>query len=159
MFKKTAKIILIILLIILIAMQFFRPEKNNQGYESVALFEDEIKPREEIKAILKQNCYDCHSNQTQYPWYAEIAPFSFWLEDHIKVGKKHLNFSEWSSYSLKKKDHKLEELLEMVKEDEMPLKSYTIIHGGLSKTEKTLLLQWATVTRLYLSHQLEVSQK
>lgn len=158
MFSKIAKWILILLLIVLIAIQFYRPEKNNDGYESVNFFEEEARPSKEVAAILKQNCYDCHSNQTTYPWYSEVAPISIWLDDHIIDGKKHLNFSEWSNYSPKKKDHKLEELLEMVKTDEMPLRSYTIIHGGLSETDKKSLLQWATIAKLFYSHQLEVTE-
>jgi hypothetical protein len=138
-------------------MQFIRPEKNNGGYESVAIFETETKPTLKVAAILKENCCDCHSSQTQYPWYAEIEPFSLWLDDHIKDGKKHLNFSAWSDYSLKKKEHKLEELVEMVEKDEMPLRSYAILHGNISEDEKKLLLQWAGVARLQYKHQLEVS--
>ncbi len=155
--KKGIKIFLIVALIALIAIQFIRPEKNNGGYESVAIFEAETKPTQELAQILKENCYDCHSNQTYYPWYAEVAPFSLWLEEHIEDGKKHFNVSAWEEYTTKKKEHKLEELVEMVEEDEMPLKSYTIIHGNLSESEKKLLLQWAGVARLKYKQQLEVS--
>lgn len=159
MFKKGIKIFLIIALIALVVIQFIRPEKNNGGYESVTLFETETKPSAQVASILKESCYDCHSDQTQYPWYFEIAPFSFWLNDHVEHGKGHFNVSTWESYSVKKKEHKLEELIEMVEEDEMPLQSYTIIHGNLSEDDKKLLLQWAGVARLQYKHQLEVSSK
>ncbi|PHR10676.1 MAG: cytochrome C [Aequorivita sp.] len=157
MINKIVKIILILLLVALVAIQFIRPEKNNGGYESVAAFEAETKPSAKVAIILKENCYDCHSSQTQYPWYAEIAPFSLWLDEHIEHGKEHFNVSEWSKYSIKKKEHKIEELVEMVEDDEMPLRSYTIIHGDLSQENKKLLLQWAGVARLQYKHQLEVS--
>ncbi len=157
MVKKVIKIVLVLALIALVAIQFIRPEKNNGGYENVALFETETKPSVKVAAILKENCYDCHSDQTQYPWYAEVAPFSLWLDDHIEHGKKHFNVSAWNDYSIKKKEHKLEELIEMVEDDEMPLNSYTIIHGDLSEDDKKLLLQWAGVARLQYKHQLEVS--
>ncbi|WP_347374905.1 heme-binding domain-containing protein [Aequorivita sp. Q41] len=159
MLKKVVKITLILALIALVAIQFCRPEKNSEGYKSVALFETETKPTPKVVAILKENCYDCHSNQTVYPWYSEIAPFSFFLEDHIKDGKKHFNVSDWKNYSVKKKEHKLEEFLEMVEDDEMPLQSYTLIHGNLSEEDKKLLLQWAGVARLQYKHLLEVSSK
>ncbi len=159
MVKKTVKVILVLALIALVAIQFIRPEKNNDGYKSVALFESETKPSGKVATILKENCYDCHSNQTQYPWYAEVAPFSLWLNNHIEDGKKHFNVSEWSNYSIKKKEHKLEELVEMVEEGEMPLWSYTIIHGNLSKDDKKLLLQWGGLARLQYKHLLEVSKK
>lgn len=154
---KIIKIVLVLALIALVAIQFIRPEKNNGGYESVALFESETKASANVASILKESCYDCHSNQTQYPWYAEIAPFSLWLVEHIEEGKEHFNVADWGSYSIKKKEHKLEELVEMVEKDEMPLRSYTIIHGDLSENDKKLLLQWAGVARLQYKHQLEVS--
>jgi len=159
MFKKGLKFFLIMALIALAAIQFIRPEKNNDGYNSVASFETETKPTAKVVSILKENCYDCHSNQTQYPWYSEIAPFSLWLDEHIEHGKEHFNVSAWSDYTIKKKEHKLEELVEMVEKDEMPLCSYTIIHGNLSEEDKKLLLQWAGVARLQYKHLLEVSKK
>lgn len=159
MFKKGIKIFLVLALIALVAIQFIRPDKNNEGYKSVASFEAETKPSEKVAAILKESCYDCHSNQTQYPWYSEIAPASLWLNDHIIHGKKHFNVSDWNDYTVKKKEHKLEELVEMVEKDEMPLCSYTIIHGALSEDDKKLLLQWAGLVRLQYKHQLEVSSR
>lgn len=157
--KKIIKIILIVALIALVVLQFFRPEKNSGGYESVAAFEFETKPSTQVAGILKESCYDCHSSQTVYPWYSEIAPVSLWLEDHIEDGKKHFNVSDWESYSVKKKDHKLEELFEMVEEGEMPLPSYTWVHGNISDDERKLLLQWAGVARLQFKQELEVSLK
>ncbi len=156
---KILKIFLIVALLAFVVIQFIRPEKNNEGYVSVALFEAETKPSEEVQVILRESCYDCHSNQTKYPWYSEIAPISFWLEDHIKDGKTHFDASAWSTYSVKKKEHKLEEFIEMVEDGEMPLESYTIIHGNLSENDKKLLLQWVGLARLQYKHSLEVSSK
>lgn len=145
--KNIAKIIGIVLLLVLIVLQFIRPDKNQEGYESVAVFEAETQPTSEIKTILRNNCYDCHSNQTVYPWYAEIAPVSYWLDEHIEDGKKHFNVSSWETYSNKKKDHKLDELVEEVEEGHMPLDSYTWLHGDLSGEEKQLLMNWASELR------------
>ncbi|HBR52918.1 MAG TPA: cytochrome C [Flavobacteriaceae bacterium] len=155
--KKFVRYFLILALLALVILQFVRPEKNQGGYEGVIPFENETKPSVAVAEILKTNCYDCHSNQTQYPWYAEIAPFSLWLDDHIEHGKGHFNVSEWNTYSAKKKDHKLEELIEMVEEGEMPLDSYTWLHGDLSSEDTKLLLQWAGLARLQYKDQLEVS--
>jgi hypothetical protein len=155
--KKLFKIVLILALGALIIIQFIRPDKNEAGYEGVEHFENETKPTPEMAALLRANCYDCHSNQTNYPWYAEIAPVNYWLADHVKDGKKHFNVSAWNDYSIKKKDHKLEELLEMVEEGEMPLDSYTWLHGNLSKDDIKLILQWATIARLQYKAQLKVS--
>lgn len=155
--KKIIKYVLLLALAALIVMQFIRPDKNIGGYESVADFEADTKPTPEVAGILKENCYDCHSDHTNYPWYAEIAPVSYWLADHIDHGKGDFNVSEWASFSVKKKDHKLEELIEEVKEGEMPLNSYTWIHGDLTEEEKTILLQWAALARTQYRTQLEVS--
>ncbi len=156
---KLFQIVGVILLVVLIGIQFVRPQKNNGGYESIMYFENETKPSVQVASILKESCYDCHSNQTQYPWYAEIAPVSLWLEEHIEHGKEHFNVSEWKTYSVKKKDHKLEELIEMVEAEEMPLESYTWIHGKLEEPEKSMLLQWAGLARLQYKNQLQVSRK
>ncbi len=144
---KIIKKIAIVLLIALVGIQFYRPEKNNAEYRDVLAFEKETNVDDEIAVVLKNNCYNCHSNKTTYPWYAEIAPVSFFLSSHVNDGNRHFNVSKWESYSNKKKDHKLDELIEEVEEGEMPLKSYTIIHGALTKKEKEALLNWAKTAR------------
>ncbi len=155
--KKFIRYTLILALAVLVVLQFFRPDKNNGGYDSVSVFENETKPSVEVAGILKANCYDCHSNQTQYPWYAEIAPISYYLDDHVRHGKGDFNVSEWESYSVKKKDHKLEEVIEEVKEGHMPLDSYTWIHGELNENDKNLLLQWASLARMQYEEELRTS--
>lgn len=157
--NKLLKYLLIVALIALVIMQFIRPDKNEAGYESVKFFETETRPSPTVAGILKENCYDCHSDNTRYPWYSEVAPFSYWLADHIKHGNSKFNVSAWKDYSIKKKDHKLEELLEMIEKGEMPLDSYTWLHGKLSEDETKLILQWATVARLQYKAQLEVSSR
>lgn len=159
MSKNIKKVVLIIVLTGLVAIQFIRPQKNNGGYESVASFEAETKPTEKVASLLKQYCYDCHSNQTEYPWYAEVAPLSFWLDNHIADGKKHFNVSIWNEYSIKKKEHKLEEFVDVVEDGEMPLKTFSLLHGRYSQADRKLLLQWAGLARLQYKHQLEVSTK
>lgn len=141
------KKIALVLLIALVGIQFYRPEKNNAEYRDVAAFETETGVNAEIKAILDKTCYNCHSNKTEYPWYAEVAPVSFWLNDHVEDGNKHFNVSKWESYNDKKKDHKLDELIEEVEEGEMPLKSYAVIHGAITEAEKEALITWAQAAR------------
>jgi len=142
---------LLLALFIFIGMQFYRPEKNTtDNSKHLAVFISETNPPEEVKQILKNTCYDCHSNNTAYPWYSTIAPVSYWLADHIKDGKKHLNFSEWDTYKSKRKAHKLEELIEEVKEGKMPLDEYTWMHSNaiLSSEEKEAIIAWAKQTRV-----------
>jgi len=157
--KKVVKIIFYTTLVFFILIQFIRLNKNEEGYKTLLAFETETKVTEQVKEILKANCYDCHSNQTVYPWYAEIAPVSFWMADHVNEGKYELNFSEWSSFSTKRKDHKLEELVEEVEEGEMPLDSYTWIHGKLSEKDQKNLLDWANLARLPYQLELEKLRK
>lgn len=94
--------------------------------------------------LIKTACYNCHSNNSQYPWYAKVAPFSMWIQGHINNGREELNFSLWDSYTAKKKDHKLEECAEMLQEKKMPLKSYTFIHreAKLNQGERDQLIQY-----------------
>lgn len=146
---KIAKKIGIALLIILVGMQFYRPEKNKAEGDYVAAFEAETKPSPEVKQLLETTCYDCHSDNTNYPWYNNVAPISYWLDHHIEEGKEHLDFSDWENYTVKKKDHKLEELIEEVEEGEMPLKEYTWTHkeARLTEDQKKLLMDWAKEVR------------
>ena len=146
---KIAKKLILLVLVILIGMQFYRPEKNRAEGDYVAAFEAETNPSDEVKTILQSSCYDCHSANTEYPWYNQVAPVSYWLAQHIEEGKEHLDFSSWDTYSNKKKDHKLEELIEEVKEGEMPLKEYTWTHKNarLSEQQVNLLLEWAEKAR------------
>ncbi|MGB5821622.1 MAG: heme-binding domain-containing protein [Saonia sp.] len=144
---KIIKKILIFLLIVLIALQFYRPAKNLSENETTAQFELETKPTDDISTILRNKCYDCHSNNTNYPWYAEVSPISLWINGHIEEGKEHFNVSDWKNFSIKKKDHKLEELVEEVEEGKMPEDTYTWMHGNLDANEKQALIDWAKATR------------
>jgi len=144
---KIIKKILVALLVVLIGLQFYRPEKNNAEYRDVASFEAETKPTAQIKSIMEQHCYNCHSNKTDYPWYAEISPISLLIADHVEEGNEHFNVSKWDSYEDKKKDHKLDELIEEVEEGEMPEEGYALIHGGISEAEKEALIAWTKKVR------------
>ncbi|NAS30321.1 cytochrome C [Flavobacteriaceae bacterium R38] len=154
--KRTIKTTLIILLVVFVVMQFIRPEKNISDVVPATDLIVVTKPPKEVQDILKTSCYDCHSNNTNYPWYSNVAPISYWISDHIKHGKGNLNFSEWDTYSVKKKAHKLEELTEEVEKHEMPLESYLRIHkdAKLSNEQIETLTNWANNLRFI--HQLGV---
>ena len=143
------KKILYILIATFVIIQFFRPERNLGERET----ENTIFVSNEVGTILQTSCFDCHSNYTVYPWYTNIQPFGLWMNHHVNEGKEELNFSEFETYSLKRKLHKLEEIKEMVDESEMPLPSYLWIHGEaeLSADQKAVLSKWVTETRAYLS--------
>jgi hypothetical protein len=138
-----------VLLIAFVVMQFIRPHQNESTADHLADFLLETNPPGQVQEILENSCFDCHSNHTRYPWYNGIAPVSYWLADHIQHGQEHLNFSEWSGYDDKKKDHKLEEVVETVKSGEMPLREYTWTHreARLTNAQRTAVVEWAERTR------------
>jgi len=148
---KLVKRILVGLLIVLVLLQFWRPEKNVSTENAVADFEAQTQPSTEVALILEQKCYDCHSNNTVYPWYAEVAPISLWIDGHIEEGREHFNVSDWASWDLEKKDHKMDELIEEVEEGHMPEDSYTWMHGKLSPEEKEMLMVWGKKVRKELA--------
>jgi mono/diheme cytochrome c family protein len=135
---KIVKKIGIALLLIFIVAQFFRPEKNDGNIDTVNGFIAETNPSEEVLEIMRTNCFDCHSSKTNYPWYNSITPVNYWLEEHIVDGKKHLDFSKWGEYSLKRKEHKMDELHEEVEKKEMPLDSYTWMHSEANLTQEQI---------------------
>ena len=145
---KIVKKILIGLLVILIVGQAFRPAKNISGDKTKDISVSYVIP-EDVKVILAKACNDCHSNNTKYPWYAEVQPVAWWLNDHIIDGKRHLNFNEFDGYRIAKQYKKLEECIKEIKEGGMPLPSYTIIHKDaiLTDTEKQALFNWCEVLR------------
>jgi hypothetical protein len=104
---------------------------------------------QEVKTILQKACNDCHSNNTVYPWYSRLQPVDWWMNDHVIEGKKHLNLDEYTQRNLRYQYHKLEEIAEQVKEGEMPLESYTWVHGDakLTAAEKKKLIDWADELR------------
>jgi hypothetical protein len=148
--KELLKKLAFAVILVLLVAQFFGPPKNDGDIASVEPFLADTNPPEDVKAILKSSCFDCHSDHTRYPWYNTITPVNYWLNDHIKDGKKHFNVSQWDEYSDKKKDHKLEELAEEVGEKEMPLPSYTWTHGDadLSQDQIDAILSWVKIARI-----------
>ncbi len=144
MIRKILKRTFQILLLAFIIIQFIRPAKNRaDGISNNDISKIYTVPAE-VESILKTSCYDCHSNNTVYPWYAEVQPVTWWLNNHIVDGKKHLNFSEFSGYSLRKQYHKLEETDEMVTKGVMPLDSYLWIHNNakLNDAQKSIVVNW-----------------
>jgi hypothetical protein len=140
------KRIIIALVIVLVVIQFIRPAKNLSGDQTYAIGTKHNVPPE-ISTMLEGACYDCHSNTTRYPWYANVQPVAWWLANHVKEGKEHLNFSEFTNRRIAYQHHKLEEVVELVKEKEMPLPSYTWFglhpEANLTDAQRAELTLWA----------------
>ena len=103
----------------------------------------------DISALLQESCYDCHSNNTEYPWYNKVQPVAWFLEDHIQEGKDELNFNEWAEYSDRRKNSKLRSIISQIEEDKMPLDSYTLIHKDaiLSDEDKRVIIDYMTALK------------
>lgn len=138
------KKILLGLLILFVLIQFFGIDTDLPASDPSHDFISVAKPDAEVGTLLQNACYDCHSFKTEYPWYSQVAPLSWWIQDHILEGREHLNFSEWTSYSASRADHKLEETIEMIEEEEMPLPSFTWAHSEarLSDEQRKQLIDW-----------------
>lgn len=147
---KIIKKILLLLLLVFVIAQFFGPAKNEDDIATVDAFFEDTNPPEEVKVILKESCMDCHSSFTRYPWYNNITPVNYWLAGHVKDGSKHFNMSKWADASVKRKDHKFEELIEMIEKKEMPFPSYLWTHSEakLSDAQIAAVIEWAKNVRL-----------
>lgn len=143
------KKILIVLLLVLVIIQFIKPEKNLSAASSPNDIFTHYQTPDSTKQLIKTVCYDCHSNNTVYPWYSEVQPVAWWLNNHIKEAKSEINFSEFATFAPKKADHKMEEVMEEVKEEEMPLKSYSIIHKNarLTDAQRLTIINWTKQIR------------
>lgn len=143
---KTLKIILLILLVAFVGVQFIPTERNQTNIVPVTDFMLVNNVPNNIKNKLQVSCYDCHSNNTKYPWYNKIQPVAWFLEEHIKDGKKELNFSEWESLSNRRKASKLRSIIKQIESGEMPLNSYTLIHkdAKFSKVETNEMINFIT---------------
>ena len=134
---------------LLMVLQFFQIEKSNPAIIPAKDFITVMNPPKEITGMLKTACYDCHSHQTEYPWYTYTQPLAWWIKDHIDQGRDELNFSEWTDYTPRRADHKLEEAAEYTLNEEMPLPSYTWVHGHarLTDEQRKALADWFEAQR------------
>jgi len=139
------KKILLFLLAALVVIQFFHPKPNKSKGEQPNYIGKVYTVPEDVKSILSKACNDCHSNNTKYPWYCNFQPVDWWTAGHIRNAKKQLNLDEYTNRPLRYQYHKMEEAIEMVKDEKMPLNSYTWIHKGarLTDEEKNKIIGWA----------------
>ncbi|MES2875345.1 MAG: heme-binding domain-containing protein [Bacteroidota bacterium] len=147
------KIGLIVLLVILVAIQFVQPARNQSVQASSGGIASVINVPENVQAILQNSCHDCHSNNTRYPWYATLQPGAWWMAWHIEEGKAELNFDEFGNYSKRRQLSKLKAIKGSIEDESMPLPSYTYMHKGsiLSKTDQKLLIDWIEIARNEIS--------
>jgi len=137
------KIVLGLLLFLLLA-QLKRIDKTNPPVSASSDFLAMNDAPAEITKLIQNGCYDCHGHTTQYPWYTNVAPLSWWIGGHIKNARLKVNFSDWSSYDSDQKRHNIEECIEVIEENRMPAKSFRLLHpeARYSDNEKTAIITW-----------------
>ena len=135
------KLALVITVIVLALIQLIPIDRDNPIIESSA----EIVLDGEVKQIIQTACYDCHSNQTNWPWYSYVAPVSWLVAYHVHQGREEINFSQWNLYSDKRMDRKLREIIEEIEEEEMPLPIYLLTHSeaDIDANQREILINWA----------------
>lgn len=160
MLKKILKIAAIVLSLTFIIIQFFRPDYVNPQVVQAETLEASTQVPDNVKTILNRSCADCHSNQTLYPWYSNVAPVSWLLAEDIHDGRNEVNFSVWNTYDTRKKIRKLDEICEQVESGEMPLPAYLWIHRDaiLKEGEAAILCDWATSEKARLEQQQPAQQ-
>ena len=131
---------------LLIGIQFIRPGRNYAEAISENSLGRLYEVPDTVLRVLQKACFDCHSNTTRYPWYSNVQPFGWILANHIRKGKKDLNFDEFGTYSGRKQKNKMKAVVNQIRDDKMPLPSYTWMHkeARLSEEEKHLLIHWFT---------------
>ncbi len=141
---KIAKKIIFWTLVAFALIQFFPIDRTNQPVDTKVNFVDARKSPEKIRTLLKNACYDCHSNETVYPKYAFIAPVSWSVKSHVNEGREHLNFSAWQTYNKDLKENMLTKSIQTIKNKTMPMPGYIVYHkeANLSEAERALLIQY-----------------
>lgn len=142
---KIIKRILLILAVGFILIQFVRPGKNNNTNLTASDITNTLHVPDSVLSILKVACFDCHSNNTRYPWYANFQPVGWFMANHITNGKKRLNFNEFGLLPIRRQQSKLKSIASQINDNDMPLPSYKWIHhdARLSDNNKKLIIEWA----------------
>ena len=153
--KKVLKWFAVAVAALFVGIQFVRPERINPPVVAAQSLGSHVSVPPEVEGVLARACSDCHSNQTRWPWYSNVAPASWFLADHVKEGRDQMNFSTWSSYQRREAQGLLEQVCKEVKQGAMPLRSYTLLHpdAKLSEADVRTLCDWANSERARLVSQ------
>jgi len=143
------KKILLALLLAFIAIQFIQPARNKSGQVLPADISKMYAMPQNVESIFQKACYDCHTNNTNYPWYVSVQPMGWVMAKHIRDGKAEINFSEFGNYSGRRQISKLKNITNSIKDGTMPLPSYTWLHADakLTANEKAAITSWITKTK------------
>lgn len=142
--RKIARRVAAVCLFVFVAIQFDRPDRSSPEVTLANDFIQSTQPPAEIEQVLRSACYDCHSHETVWPWYSNVAPVSWWISEHVRHGRQRLNFSEWGDAAADQQRQKLNACVEYVKDGRMPLESYIVGHAEaeLSPEQRARLCDW-----------------
>ncbi len=145
--------IVVALVVVFVAAQAIPVARTNPPVDPSKTLAASLRVPPDVSATFQRSCQDCHSNQTTWPWYSQVAPFSWLLARHVTEGRRELNMSEWAQYQVRRKDRKLKEICEQVQKGSMPMTSYLLIHrdAAVSPQEKTSICQWTDGVRKQLA--------
>lgn len=152
---KIFKWLLISLICLFILIQLKRPARTNPAVDESHSIEAHTQMTPPAKEIIDRSCRDCHSNKTEWPWYTNVAPVSWWITDHVNQGRKDLNLSEWGKLDKDRQHKKLRQICDEVEDGAMPLSSYLPMHpkAKLSEQDKKTLCDWTAAERERLSRE------
>jgi len=147
--RKFLKLTALTVAVLFISVQFVRPHKTNPPVDQAQAIESHVRVTPEVAGIFERACKDCHSNQTEWPFYAQVAPVSWYVVDHVNHGRRHLNFSEWATYDREQADWLLGAMCMTATRGQMPLASYTRMHHSakLSPADVQILCAWSQAER------------
>jgi hypothetical protein len=143
--KRVLKWVVIVLVVLFIGAQVYRPSLTNPPVDESKSIGATTHMTPEVAAILERSCKDCHSSKTEWPWYSNVSPVSWYLKNHIDDGRRALSLSDWGTYAQRKRETKLHEICEQVEAGQMPIKSYLLLHPSakLSDDDRRVLCEWA----------------
>lgn len=155
MLKLVLKGLVAVLTLAFIAVQFVRPDQSNPPVDPAQTLQAHARLTAEVETIFNRACRDCHSNETAWPWYSQIAPVSWLVADDVRIGRRQLNFSEWGRYNARQAEHKLEEICAVVQAGAMPPRSYTVAHkqAKLSAEDVKTICAWTVATQQRMNEQ------
>jgi hypothetical protein len=150
--RKILKWIAIAVALVFVGIQFVRPQMTNAAVDESRTVGARLRVTPEVNAILARSCNDCHTQQTRFPWYSRVAPISWMLDDHIREGREHLDFSNWAAYDAEEQDLLLQNVCRLSRRGAMPLPSYLYIHrdAKLSEADAKTLCDWTNAERARL---------
>lgn len=144
--RKIIKWVLLIGVCLVVVAQFVRPARTNPVSDSTQSIETQLAVDPKVSAILDRSCADCHSNNTRWPWYTNVSPFSWFVVDHVNEARRNLNFSEWGKYDKRRQARRLQQMCDLAKSGDMPLSTYTPLHPGskLTADDVKILCDWTS---------------